>query len=133
MAEVEKMNCENCGRSGKITRLLLHHVTPRELHGEDEQDNRLPLCTACERFIHFRYPNSVLAKLAEKVLQEKDVRLFGIFVNSPEYIRRADVRDIEKDFEEWKSKQRALLNIAEDRAVELRRLSRRVLEKARGA
>lgn len=103
MAEVAKMNCKNCGRSGETTRILLHHTVPRELYGGDEQDNRLPLCSACERFIHFRYSNHVLMELKEKVLQEKDVQLFGIFVNSPEYIRRPDVRDIENDFEKWKS------------------------------
>ncbi|MQY68665.1 MAG: hypothetical protein GH150_04710 [Hadesarchaea archaeon] len=102
MAEVAEMKCENCGRSGKITQIRLHHIVPRESHGGDEQDNRLPLCSACERFIHFRYPNRVLMGLKEKVLQEKDVQLFGVFVTSPEYIRRPDVRDIENDFEKWK-------------------------------
>lgn len=108
MAEIEvaEMNCKNCGRSGKITQILLHHIVPRESCGGNEQDNRLPLCSACERFIHFRYSNNVLMELKEKVLQEKDVQLFGIFVNSPEYIKRPDVRDIENDFEKWKTNYR---------------------------
>lgn len=97
------MNCQNCGRSSKITKILAHHIIPRELYGEDEQDNRLSLCAACERFIHFRYPNHVLMELKEKVLQEKDIQLFGGFVNSHEYIRHADIRDIEYDFIRWKS------------------------------
>lgn len=96
--------CRNCGRDSKQTRMLRHHTVLRELNGTDDPHNRMPLCSACERFIHFRYTNNTLAKLKEKILLEKDVRLFGAFVNTSSYKRRADVKDIKNDFDAWKSK-----------------------------
>lgn len=49
--------CELCGRSrkklGSRETLAIHHKTPIEENGRDEECNILVLCTPCHRMAHF--------------------------------------------------------------------------------
>lgn len=98
----EDLKCANCGRNGRQTKIVRHHIIPRNVFKIDYPVNRMPLCHACERYIHYKYKNKRLASLWKDILKQKDVQLFGLFVDSPMYVRHADVRDIDKDFIKWK-------------------------------
>lgn len=41
--------CMMCGKSKKGTKLEVHHIKPRRLHGGDTQDNLITLCSKCHQ------------------------------------------------------------------------------------
>ena len=42
--------CRLCGRSSGYT-LTLHHLVPRDRHGDDVADNLVALCMDCHRYV----------------------------------------------------------------------------------
>lgn len=96
----EKRRCVNCGRTK--TAVSWHHIIPRMVGGCDEHENRMLLCTACERFLHTRFTHEELAYAKQGILKNEGVMAFGKFVNTPHYIGHSAMDENVKDFEAWR-------------------------------
>jgi len=57
--------CQLCGRYSKGN-LHLHHITPVSCGGSDEENNLIPLCNSCHRFVHMGGYEGPLLRLRRK-------------------------------------------------------------------
>lgn len=103
--EDEELRCFNCHRNGEETRLVHHHLVPRENGGHDGEQNRIWLCAACERFLHHLWRNKDLARLRKFVFTDPDMLLFAEFVKTQNYKRQASIEAIHEDFKKWKKEE----------------------------
>ena len=84
------MNCFRCGRSEKIEN---HHIKPKSEGGNNNVENKEPICSACHDFEHAR--RNILLTL-EKERRQKQFKRVAVLehrlevlerLNTPEFIR----------------------------------------------
>lgn len=82
--------CVRCGRTEEIEK---HHIKERSLGGDDEPENKEPLCSACHDYEHAK--RNILASL-ERAKRQRQFKRIAVFehrlkvleeFNTPELIK----------------------------------------------
>lgn len=68
LAQTKNGPCRVCltsASNGRVySKIQLHHVVPRDFHGDDFADNLVPVCPDCHRLLHNREPEACRALCA---------------------------------------------------------------------